>query len=345
VTGSRPSPVPAGIERLDEALVAPLVPERPESGHKGTFGSLLAVCGSLDYAGAALLAGTAALRAGTGLVTLAVPASLQPVVAGRVPELITLGLPERAAYETDPGAALVVLAARRRTALLVGPGLRPGAGTDELVLGLVRAADAPAGDAAGTGATGAGAAGTDAGGLIVDAEGLNALSRTERWWERARPGLVLTPHPGEFERLDGRPVGRDDAERAARATEAAARWRQVVVLKGARTVVAAPDGRAAVAGSANPALGSGGTGDVLAGVIGGLLAQGLGPWDAARLGVHLHAVAGEHVRERLGDAGLLASDLLPELPRVRRHLARTVDRGRPDGRRVGFRMDGGEVER
>jgi NAD(P)H-hydrate epimerase len=112
----------------------------------------------------------------------------------------------------------------------------------------------------------------------------------------------------------------------------------VVVLKGGRTVVAAPDGRSAIAPYVNPALASGGTGDVLAGVIASLLAQGAAPFDAARLGVVLHGIAGEHVRERLGDAGLLASDLLPEIPRVRRHLARLGERAR-DGRRLGFALD------
>lgn len=114
-------PPPDGVAPLDEASVAPLVPARPEDGHKGTFGTLLAVCGSLDFTGAALLAGAAALRTGAGLVVLAVPASLQPIVAGRVPELITLGLPETVPFEVEADAAAVVLAARPRTALLVGP--------------------------------------------------------------------------------------------------------------------------------------------------------------------------------------------------------------------------------
>ena len=173
---------------------------------------------------------------------------------------------------------------------------------------------------------------------VVDAEALNGLATESGWWNRIGRPCVLTPHPGEFARLDGADVASGDAERVDRARAAAARWDQVVVLKGARTVVAAPDGAVAMAGSANPALGTGGTGDVLAGVIGSLLAQGATPWDAARLGVHLHATAGEHVRERLGDAGLLASDLLPELPRVRRHLVRLAERRAPERRPLGFAM-------
>lgn len=311
---------PAGVARIDEASVAPLVPARPEDGHKGTFGTVLAVCGSLDLAGAALLAGGAALRTGAGIVVLAVPASLQPVVAGRIPELITMGLPETAPFETDAAAAARAVGERRHSALLVGPGLRPGEATRALVAALL----APSGGA------------DPAVPAVVDAEALNCLAATPGWEAAVAGPLVLTPHPGEMERLDGAAVPAGDDERAERARAAAARWGHVVVLKGARTVVAAPGGSAAMIDAPNPALGTGGTGDVLAGTIASLLAQGATPWDAARLGVFLHATAGAHVRERVGDAGLLASDLLPELPRVRRHLARIAERAAPERRPFGF---------
>ncbi len=312
---------PAGAALLDEAAIAALVPARPADGHKGTFGTLVAVCGSLDLAGASLLAGTAALRAGAGIVVLAVPAALQPVVAGRVPELITMGLPESQPFVVDPVAAARAVGARRHAALLVGPGLRPGSATREFVAALL----GPGGD------------GATRGPAVVDAEGLNSLAAIPDWWTAAARPLILTPHPGELERLEGIPVGGDDAERVERARSAAIRWRQVVVLKGARTVIASPDGAVAVAVAAapNPALGTGGTGDVLAGILGGLLAQGATTWDAACLGVHLHAAAGGHVRERLGDAGLLASDLLSELPRVRRHLVGIAERQAPARRPFG----------
>ena len=168
---------------------------------------------------------------------------------------------------------------------------------------------------------------------VVDATALDALASVEEWWERRVRLCVLTPHPGEFGRLDGGPVGPDAEHRVERAKAAAIRWGVVVVLKGARTVVAAPDGRVASSSFANPALGTGGTGDVLAGVIGSLLAQGVPTWEAACLGVHLHGVAGEHLRDKLGDAGLIASDLLAELPRVRRELQRHRSGG---DRRIGF---------
>jgi len=146
---------------------------------------------------------------------------------------------------------------------------------------------------------------------------------------------VLTPHPGEFARLDGSAVPDDDGARVERARAAAARWGRTVVLKGAHTVVAAPDGRAAMAGFENPALATGGTGDVLAGTTGSLLAQGCAPYEAACLAVYLHGLAAEHVRERLGDSGLLASDLPFEVARVRRHLA-ALGRRATTERRLGF---------
>jgi NAD(P)H-hydrate epimerase len=301
-----------GSEPLREALAAGLLPERDPRGHKGTFGRVVAVAGSLDYAGAALMAGTAALRAGAGLVSLCLPASLQPVLAGRVPELITRGLPERAPFELDAAAAVAEVADLPADALLLGPGLRPGRDTTSLVTGLL-ALEGPA--------------------AIVDAGALEALSRVPRWWTRLGRPAVLTPHAGELARL-GRTVADDEEERAAAAREMAAAWGVVLVLKGAHTVVVDPDGRCLVAPFELPALGTAGSGDVLAGIVASFAAQGLGPLEAAALGVFVHGRAGEDVSGHLGDAGLLATDLLPAIPRVRRHLA-TV-RTRAAAGRLGF---------
>jgi NAD(P)H-hydrate epimerase len=152
---------------------------------------------------------------------------------------------------------------------------------------------------------------------IVDADGLNFLARSQKpgWWEKMGYDAVVTPHPGEMARLSGDSVSGLQRDRVASATEAAGRWSKTVVLKGAHTVVATPDGAAMLSPFANPALASAGTGDVLAGAIAGLLAQGLDLRAAAALGVYVHGAAGELVRDYLGDAGLLASDLLPALPR------------------------------
>ena len=256
-------------------MAGSLLPERPARGHKGSFGKLLVVAGSLDYAGAALLVCAAAGRAGVGLATLAVPESLQPLFAAKVVEATTMGLPEDDVEEIDPEPALARILDHEHDALVVGPGLRPGLATAELVRQLIAAPGDPAPP------------------IVLDAEALRSLATMDGWWAGDRRPAVLTPHAGEFARLragsgvdpatDGDLVD-DDNARVAAARDAAVAWQQVVVLKGARTVIAAPDGEVAVATFENPALATGGTGDVLAGTIGALLAQGLAPYAAARLG-------------------------------------------------------------
>ncbi len=321
-------PWPQDAARLDEESAVALLPLRPARGHKGSFGKLLVLAGSLDYAGAALLVCRAAGRTGVGLVTLAVPETLQPLFAAKVVEATTMALPEDDVEEIDPEPALARILDHEHDALVVGPGLRPGLATAELVRELI-----------------------DAGGeerppLVLDAEALRSLASMDAWWDGDRRAAVLTPHAGEFKRLrtgsdvapdaDGDLADDDDA-RVAAARDAAATWRQVVVLKGARTVIAAPDGDVVVAPFENPALATGGTGDVLAGAIGSLLAQGLTPYAAARLGVYLHGTAGDGLRERYGDAGLLASDLPDGLAIARRRLATIAER-RSSGKRLGFRV-------
>jgi len=320
-------PFPADATKLDDDGVAALLPERPKRGHKGTFGKVLAICGSLDYAGAALLVCRAAGRTGAGLVTLAVPESLQPLFAGKVVEATTMGLPEDDVEEVDPEPALAQILDHEHDAIVVGPGLRPGLATAELVRLLIRVSGE-----------------TDSAPIVLDAEALRSLATMDGWWEGERRPAVLTPHPGEFARLragsgrgeaDDGDITSNDEARVAAARDAAATWGSVVVLKGARTVIADPDGTVAIAPFENPALASGGTGDVLAGAIGSLLAQGLAPFAAARLGVYLHGVAGESVRERLGDAGLLASDLPDGLAIARKRLAALAER-KSSGKRLGF---------
>jgi len=326
-------PVPDGSVALDDAIVSSLLPERPARGHKGSFGKLLVIAGSLDYAGAALLVCTAAARTGAGLVTLAVPETLQPLFAAKVVEATTMALPEDDVEEIDPEPAVARILDHDHDAIVIGPGLRPGLATAELVRQLIAAPDdanpAP---------------------IVLDAEALRSLATMEDWWDGDRRPSVLTPHAGEFARLregsgrDGEADGdlvADDAARVAATRDAAAAWGQVVVLKGARTVIADPDGSTAVAPFENAALASGGTGDVLAGAIGALLAQGLGPFAAARLGVYLHGLAGEELRERLGDAGTLASDLPIAIAHARRRLAAIAER-RAGDKRLGFavRVDG-----
>ena len=288
----------------------------------------MAICGSLDYAGAALLVCRAAGRTGVGLVTLAVPETLQPLFAAKVVEATTMALPEDDVEEIDPEPALARILDHEHDALVVGPGLRPGLATAELVRLLMD----PAGE--------------ERPSVVLDAEALRSLASMDGWWEGERRAAVLTPHAGEFSRLragsgvapdaDGDLID-DDMARVEAAKDAAATWRQVVVLKGARTVIAAPEGDVVVAPFENPALASGGTGDVLAGAIGSLLAQGLTPFGAAKLGVYLHGLAGDGARERFGDAGVLASDLPEGLAIARRRLTTIAERHSPD-KRLGFRV-------
>ncbi|MFL5673959.1 MAG: NAD(P)H-hydrate dehydratase [Chloroflexota bacterium] len=319
-------PFPTGATKLDDDLVATLIPERKPRGHKGSFGKLLVIAGSMDYAGAALLVCRAAGRTGVGLVTLAIPESLQPLFAAKIVEATTMALPEDDVEEVDPEPALARILDHDHDAIVVGPGLRPGLATTDLVRSLLAPSEA------------------DAAPLVLDAEALRSMATMDGWWEGDRRPAVLTPHSGEFARLrtgsgggaDEEIIDDDDDEaRLAAAVDAAATWNVVVVLKGARTIIAAADGRAAIAPFENPALATGGTGDVLAGAVGSLLAQGLDPFDAARLGVYLHGTAGEGVRERFGDAGLLASDLPDGLATARKRLVAMAQR-RTANNRLGF---------
>jgi NAD(P)H-hydrate epimerase len=329
-SGQRASaPFPTGATKLDDDIVAALIPERSARGHKGSFGKLLVLAGSLDYAGAALLVCRAAGRAGVGLVTLAVPESLQPLFAAKVVEATTMALPEDDVEEVDPEPALARILDHEHDAIVVGPGLRPGLATAELVRSLLPIAKD-----------------TDAAPLVLDAEALRSIATIDHWWEGERRPAVLTPHPGEFARLragvgnpetDDGDLADDDEARLVAAKDAAATWGSIVVLKGARTIIANPDGTAAIAPFENPALATGGTGDVLAGTIGALLAQGLAPFDAARLGVYLHGLAGDSVRERIGDAGLLASDLPDPIAIARKRLAGIAER-KSSAKRLGFAL-------
>ena len=301
--------VPAGldgdvsVQLMTPAWAGALLPDRPASAHKGTFGRTLVIAGSRSYIGAASLAATAAGRAGAGLVTVAVPESMVAAVAARAAEPTYLPLPESSpGVVSDEAGTLVLDNMDTYDVLLVGCGIGQEPATRSLVEGLLYS-DRPRPP------------------TVVDADGLNILAMTPDWWDRFRSDAALTPHPGEMARLTGEKLGAQlQRDRVAAARESAARWSKTVVLKGAHTMVAAPDGQAMVSPFANPGLASAGTGDVLAGTIAGLLSQGLGMDDAAALGVYVHGASGERVRDDLGDAGILASDLLPHIPRVIRDL-------------------------
>ena len=274
-----------------------LLPDRPASAHKGTFGRTFVLAGSRSYVGAASLAAAAAGRAGAGLVTLAVPESLVPAIAARAAEPTFLPLPESSpGLVSDDALSLVLDRMDGYDALLVGCGMGNEPGTRRLVERLLYSdRRRPP--------------------TVVDADGLNILATAPDWWSRFTSPAVLTPHPGEMARLTGEALDRHlQGDRIVAAVESAVRWGKSVVLKGAHTVAAGPDGQAMVSPFANPGLASAGTGDVLAGSIAGLLSQGLGMGRAAALGVYVHGEAGERARDDMGDAGILASDLLPRIP-------------------------------
>ncbi|MCE2405640.1 MAG: NAD(P)H-hydrate dehydratase [Dehalococcoidia bacterium] len=285
------------LELLTGDWVGERLPDRPSDSHKGTFGHALIVAGSTSYAGAAYLAAQAAARMGPGLVTLASPRGIYPVLASKLTEVIHLPLPQDEDGRISAAAAGVVgqnLA--QYSSVVLGCGFGRSAGLVELLQGLLVEEPGPRAP------------------VVVDADGLNNLARIPEWWRRTGFPLVVTPHPGEMATLTSLPTAEVQSRRVEVAREYAAKWDVVVALKGAHTVVASPDGLCRVSPFANPGLSSGGTGDVLTGIIGGLLAQGLSPEDAACCGVYLHGMAGEMARERLGDAGMLAGDLLSLLP-------------------------------
>jgi hydroxyethylthiazole kinase-like uncharacterized protein yjeF len=283
-------------EVLAEARVRRLIPSRPRAGHKGTFGHLLLLAGSLGKAGAAALAGQAALRTGPGLVTLATTGVAQPVLQAGSAELMVEAVIDSAEGPFDAAAeARIGTLLRGKQALAIGPGLTTEAGAAALVRYTLGIASVPA---------------------VVDADGLNIMAaEPERFAEIEAP-LVLTPHPGEMARLTGRTVAEVQTDRIGMARELAAARDAVVALKGAHTVIAAPDGRVFVNPTGNSGMATAGTGDVLTGLVGGLLAQGVDPLDATLIGVYVHGLAGDRAAERVGRVSLVASDLIGELPRI-----------------------------
>lgn len=287
------------VDLLDAAWVRDRLPARPAESNKGTFGRVLAVAGSANYPGAARLSCEAAYRIGAGLVALACPDCVRAVVAPATPEVTYVPLGDLPALV--PGSVPAIIdGAGAADVMLIGPGLSQADGVANAVLSILR--DAPSQLRA----------------VVADADALNAIAREPGWREQVSRPMIVTPHPGEMSRLLGRPIAEIQAERLAVAQDAAKRWNAVVVLKGAHTVVAAPDGRAAISPHANALLATAGTGDVLAGAIAGLVAQRMSPFEAAAAATYVHGVAAEEAGVDLGDRGLLAGDLLPALPRALR---------------------------
>ncbi|HET6846827.1 MAG TPA: NAD(P)H-hydrate epimerase [Anaerolineales bacterium] len=311
------------VDVADADLVGSLLPRRAADSHKGTFGTALVVAGSVNYTGAALLAAGGAYRAGAGLVTVAVPSPLHTAISGHIPEATWVLLPhELGVISRDAAAILATRLEQECDAILIGPGLGLENTTAEFVQRVIQGGTA---SAAGTSTMGfLGGSGTRLANsrrqlppLIVDADGLRLLSRMPEWPRALPPFSVLTPHPGEMAALTGLTKEGIQQDRVGVATRYAREWGHVVVLKGAFTVIASPTGQAMVIPVATAALARAGTGDVLAGVITGLRAQGMSAYDAAVAGAWIHAQAGLHAAARLGnDASVLAGDVLSSVADV-----------------------------
>ena len=281
------------LEWLDAFAAGPLLPEREQDSHKGTYGHLLALAGSRDKSGAAVLVARGALRCGVGLMTVATPSSAQERIAVQQAELMTEALPETDSGSLAASCADAVLALlSQRDAMVLGPGLGTEAETVQAIRSIVGASTTP---------------------LVIDADGLNAFEPgTLQPSQDVR--CVITPHPGEAARLLGCATAAVQADRLGAAHSLATATGAVVILKGHRSLVVSPDGRVSINSSGNPGMATGGTGDVLAGAVGAFLARGLEPWDAARLATFVHGVAGDEAAKRLGVESLIASDLVNELP-------------------------------
>jgi NAD(P)H-hydrate epimerase len=288
------------VELLSGDQLLPWLPERPLDGHKGTYGHALILAGSTGKTGAAALAATGALRVGVGMVTLGVPASLNPILEMKLTEAMTDPLPEG---ETGclgrPALARIRALLTGKRAWALGPGLSTSSGTQALIQALLKEGfPLP---------------------LVIDADGLTALAVHPECLTLLSGKAILTPHPGEMARLTGKTVQEIQADRIGTAREFAGRYGVVLVLKGARTVIADPGGNVFLNPVAHPVMASGGMGDVLTGMITGWLAQGVSLLSAACLGVYFHAGAGARMAEIKGGQGILASELADILPELISH--------------------------
>ncbi|GAC1443010.1 MAG: bifunctional ADP-dependent NAD(P)H-hydrate dehydratase/NAD(P)H-hydrate epimerase [Chloroflexota bacterium] len=279
--------------------VAAMLPVRSKNTNKGTFGRLLFIGGSRNFLGAPVLSSSAAYRAGAGLVQIAVPFSVQAAMASRSTEAIFNVLPEEDGHIGREAIGSVTRSIEQASAVIIGPGM----GVSESIATLMRSML----DSMAT---------TRFPPTVIDADGLNCLAQISNWWE-GPTDLILTPHPGEMARLSGLSVQSIQSDRLGTARTFARKWNKIVVLKGAGTVVAAPSGEVSINSTGGPNLATAGTGDVLSGTIGGLLAQGCSPWRSAVAGVYLHGLAGDLASTKMGDTGTLASDLPDLLPFAR----------------------------
>jgi len=293
------------IGLLEHGLAWGLTGERDRDSHKGDFGHLMVIAGSLGKAGAAVMAAKGALRTGAGLVTVAAPMGLIPVIQQQVMEAMCIPAGESIDGTLGMGSENeLIKASGSMTACAIGPGLTTHYETVQVVRSLVQRMSIP---------------------LVIDADGVNALAGFADMLKKAKAPVVMTPHPGEMARLMG--VTTDDVQndRIGMASNVAATFGVTVVLKGAGTVIATPHGEVFINTTGNPGMATGGTGDVLTGMIGSLLAQGYGPTQASCLAVYLHGLAGDLAAEEKGETGMIAGDVIGKIPEAIKQTMETTD--------------------
>ncbi|MBD0306414.1 MAG: NAD(P)H-hydrate dehydratase, partial [Nitrospiraceae bacterium] len=293
--------VDSRVSLITPESVQRVLPRRTQTAHKGTFGHAGIIAGSVGKTGAAALAAKAALRTGAGLVTVATPAGVNDVLEAKLVEAMTVPMPHTQA-QTLAAAGLDALSSfvNSRSAVAIGPGLTTHPETAGLIRALVVRLEKPS---------------------VLDADALNALAGQTESLTKCKVAPILTPHPGEMARLEKETtVQQVNADRLDTAARFAYQHGVILVLKGARTIVARPDGHTAICPTGNPGMATAGTGDALTGIIVGLLAQRLGSWEAACAGVYLHGLAGDLAATAIGSAGMIARDLINRIPRAITHV-------------------------
>lgn len=290
-----------GYEYLNASAIQPLLHRRSRQAHKGHFGHCLIIAGSTGKSGAAALAANSAVRTGSGLVTVGVPAMLNQIMEIKTTEAMTVPLPDAGyGHLGEMAFPEIEKAMQGKNVLAVGPGIGTNPSTKELVLKLVESASMP---------------------LVIDADGLNIIAEDIHVLRRMKSKKVIfTPHPGEMARLMKISVNELEAARIPAAQEFARQHGVYLILKGARTVIAAPSGETALNGSGNPGMASGGMGDVLTGIVTSLLGQNYNPWEACCLAVFLHGFAADLVAAEKGEIGMSAADVQEKLPYAVKYL-------------------------
>lgn len=278
------------MERTDKNIVKRAVPNRPDNANKGTMGTLLSICGSFGMAGAAILAGKSALRCGVGLEKLAIPKSIYPIAAGSILESVFLPLSETSDGKISrTNIPRLLLEAKKSTAVLLGCGLSVCDDTKALVKSFVENCAAP---------------------MVLDADALNCIADNPEILKKRKSNIIITPHPGEMGRLCGITAKEVNADRAECARKFAEKYGVITVLKGSGTIIASPNGQAMLNTTGNSGMATGGSGDVLAGMTAGLLAQGKSAFDCAAAAVYLHGLSGDFAAEKLGKISMLPSDII-----------------------------------